>query len=136
MEYAPANKHIFVCIGSLLTIFGVSQKKNLSTLDQIIYNFITSPTKETRDAWNKNENFKQRLLRAEKIFDSGSIHLVNDFTLQARNILQCHLRNANKKKFARRFTLDDKLFAFSFIREVRMLTGIWQIYFAYLVQNR
>ena len=136
MEYAPANKHIFVCLGSLLTIFGVSRRNNLSTRDQNIHNSITFLTKETSDAWNKNENLKQRLQRAEKIFDSGSINLVNDFTPQARNIVQCHLRNANKKKFARRFTLDDKLFVFPFIREVRLLTGIWQIYFAYLVQNR
>ena len=113
MEYAPANKHIFVCLESLLTIFEVSRKKNLSTRDQNIYNLITSLTKETRNAWNKNENLKQRLQRAEKIFDCGSINLMNYFTPQARNIVQCHLRNANKKKFARRFTLDDKLFAFS-----------------------
>ena len=60
---------------------------------------------------------KQRLQRAENILDSGSINLVNHFTPQARNIVQCHLRNSNKKKFARRFTLDDKLFACSLYKK-------------------
>ena len=41
------------------------------------------------------------------------MNIFQDFTPEVRNFIECYMRNKNRNKFTRKYTIDDKLFAFT-----------------------
>lgn len=100
-----------------MTLFNVSKKARLSDRDHDLYAFICNVSKENRECRKRKETLKERVRRAENYMNTGWTSVLERFSSQARSFIECHLRNVNRNKFSRRYTLDDKLFAFALYKK-------------------
>lgn len=114
---------------STLTELGVTRKHQLSPKAHKIYKIIHDLKATARRLNKTNANNKARIKEAVKHVESEE-YLLTKVNSTSAKFIACQLREQHKKNRGRRFTVDDKIFALSLLKQSPKLYKVLRQTFA------